>query len=245
MRIDTKSPAYVIAFTAIVAVVFTGTIMVLQVSTAGIVERNERLLRQRALVELFEVGNVADMSDQQIIAAYDKHISEGPTVVDAESGSEFPVLIGRRGEGDDAEIIGYAFPVEGVGFWAKIAGFVRVSPDLQRIRGIVFTEQAETPGLGARITEQAWRERFKDLTAAEPEEGTQFIYIGGDQPGPEDKRYGRYVDSISGATQTAIAVENFLNEDLAAFVRAAKAADLGKADIMTQPGDREPVPQLP
>ena len=86
---------------------------------------------------------------------------------------------------------------------------------------MVFIEQAETPGLGGRITEDAFEQQFKGLNAAPPEQGRQYIYVARERPeNRNDPRFGRSVDAITGATQTSMAVERLLNADLEQFRRA-------------------------
>jgi Na+-transporting NADH:ubiquinone oxidoreductase subunit C len=121
------------------------------------------------------------------------------------------------------ELIGIAFPISGVGFWNLISGYFAVTPDGSKAIGVVFIQQGETPGLGGRITEQPWRKQFQGLNIAPPEGGGKFIYIGSAAPGAAQAS-GRSVNAITGATQTSVAVENFLNADLARFHRAMAAA---------------------
>ena len=55
----------------------------------------------------------------------------------------------------------YIIPVYGNGLWDEIWGFVAVENDFNTIRGVVFDHKAETPGLGARITDEEIQNRFK------------------------------------------------------------------------------------
>ena len=128
---------------------------------------------------------------------------------------------------DKANVLGYAFDVSGVGFWARIDGYLAVTPDLGRVIGVVFLQHSETPGLGGRLTEARWRGKFRGLDVTAPAAGGPFLTIGGEVPaGPESPRYGRHVEAITGATGTSTAVATFLNQRIAEFRRAAKAAGL-------------------
>ncbi len=63
-----------------------------------------------------------------------------------------------------------------------------------------------------------------------PPSGRAFVYVGQTRPaGPDDPRYGRSVDAITGATQTSRAVERFVNESIGRFRRAAAAAGMIEA----------------
>jgi len=221
MKPDVNSPAYVLAFAAVASGLFTAAIMSLHAATQGVVERNEQAYEQRALLEVFGLTETA---------AAGREVRRGREITDPDSGTAFELIEGYRVDeaGGRKELIGYAFPVWGVGFWAQIRGYLAVDSRLERIIGIVFVQHSETPGLGGRITERAWRAKFRGLLAGDPVEGGRHVYIGGDKPaGPSSPAFGRRVDAITGATGTSAAVERFLNERITQFRRAAKAAGVG------------------
>ncbi len=230
MRVDTASPTYVIGFSALAAIVFTGTIMSLHVATQGAVERNERLLHDKALVELFSLGDINELTGEQITELVSKRIvTSDKEITDPQTGWSFKPVYAYKtdavaGEGEsrsDENLIGLAFPIAGVGFWAPIRGLMAVTPDAKKVVGVVFLSQRETPGLGGRITESKWRKQFVGLDITDPGDDKPFIYIGRTEAsGESDPKFGRRVDAITGATQTSMAVEGFINESLRRFARA-------------------------
>lgn len=237
MTIDTSRPGYVILFAGLVSAVFTAGIMTLHVATAERVERNKELLQARAEVELFGLGDVRAMSDREIVETARRRIAVR-AIRHPETGREFKLLEAYDPDKDsaDAKIAGRGFYISGSGFWARIRGLLALKPDLTEIIGVAFLDHSETPGLGARITERAFRDQFKGLKATPPAQGGRFIYIDATGPtGPGDPRYGRHVDAITGATGTSAAVERFVNEDLRQFRGAAEAAGLvGKGAAVTR-----------
>ena len=52
-----KSPVYVVLFAAVVSGAFTAVIMALHVATEPVVVANQRLSTEKALVELFGLGD--------------------------------------------------------------------------------------------------------------------------------------------------------------------------------------------
>jgi electron transport complex protein RnfG len=62
-------------------------------------------------------------------------------------------------------LAGFALPAEGNGYQATIKLMIGLSADLESITGIEVLEQVETPGLGGRISEHAFQEQFRGLTA--------------------------------------------------------------------------------
>jgi len=234
-----KSRAYVILFAAGVSGVFTAAIMALHVATEPIVERNERLLTERAIVELFGLGDVGQLSGDETEALYDRRVRRA--TIAKGTPEEMEVLLAYSQDlpsdaegdpGDKARLKGYGVPIRGVGFWAVIEGYLAVTPDAARTLGIVFLRHSETPGLGGRITEDQFRRWFRPggahedgLNVTPPPQGEPYIDIGPpvETTAPRDDRH---VDALTGATGTSNAVADFLNEDLARFRRALAAEGL-------------------
>jgi Na+-transporting NADH:ubiquinone oxidoreductase subunit C len=239
MKANLTSPPYVIGYTAALAAVFTAAIMTLTWATSGAVRRQQELLRRRALVEILLTGpaapakgeRIAELPAERINALFEAHVVTGH-LRDPATGQDIELLtayardVHTHPPGRGNPVLGYAFPISGVGFWATIRGYLAVSPDGARTLGIAFLDHAETPGLGGRITEQGFRDQFIGLDVSKPV-GGRFVIIGRDRPTSQaDPRYGRFVDAITGATGTSLAVERFLNADLARFRQAAAAAGL-------------------
>jgi Na+-transporting NADH:ubiquinone oxidoreductase subunit C len=239
MKLDTKKPLYVLVYVVLISAVFTAAIVAVQIATAGRVERNERMRRYRAIVKLFaarwSIADPADLSEDRIIELYEKRIDATARLVDRTQKPPLDLRLYRAYASErKADLVGVAFRVGGNGFWAPIKGYMAVDPKYQHALGIVFVEQKETPGLGGRITEPLFTDQFsatvrkqKDkvpLAVTLPRKGAErskVIYIGrGQSAGPQDPRHGRSVDAITGATQTSLAVERFLNEDLRRLQKA-------------------------
>jgi Na+-transporting NADH:ubiquinone oxidoreductase subunit C len=264
MKFDiNKSPAYVIFYAAAISLVFTAAIMALYQATLPTVKANQRLARDRALLELFglaEADRLEEMSAEEIAGLVDRRIAgrlaaEGEAaeagarrepirITDPETGGTINLLVAFREdlpEGaepawrDGEKVLGYAFEVQGVGFWATIRGLLAVDAELERIIGLQILEHSETPGLGGRIAEEEFQEQFnpggqpggqEKLLLEPPPEGGQWIYISHATPSEGSRTWNRHVDAISGATGTSVAAEKFLNRDIARFYRAARAAGL-------------------
>ncbi len=103
------------------------------------------------------------------------------------------------------DTIGFAFQARGTGYSDEIRLMVGLQKNLQELNGIFVLEQTETPGLGARITEQDFRRHFEGLHF-DPESPN----IGIVDRDPDD----REVQAITGATISAEAVVNIINRAL-------------------------------
>lgn len=247
MKLNTKHPLYVMFYAAVVSMAFTGAIMSMHAATQWIVERNERLARQRAVIEALNLHEGRQLTDDQVADLFRRHVEPvGPKLVDPETGVVFndgdpdteATTYAAYREDPDAgrSLMGYALPIGGVGFWAQIDGLLAVTPDTRKVLGIYFLRHQETPGLGGRITEEKWRDQFRGLTIPpQPIRDSRYILIGGEAASSGEERYS--VDAITGATGTSTAVEAFLNLRIARFRRAASDARLID---MPDPNDARP-----
>lgn len=116
---------------------------------------------------------------------------------------------------------GYGFPLRGKGLWGTISAFGVISSDLIRMVGIDFTEQVETPGLGARITETGFKSYFRNLDLS------GFLDASTEQPavvmvGKKDRTNVEWstnsIQAITGATQTCNGVLKMVNTDLGFYI---------------------------
>lgn len=87
-------------------------------------------------------------------------------------------------------------PVSGTGYQSMIHAYLALEPDLRTVAALTIIEQAETPGIGARIAEPDWQSRWPGREIAD-EAGRIMIRV------VQDGAEGPYeVDGISGATRT-------------------------------------------
>jgi Na+-transporting NADH:ubiquinone oxidoreductase subunit C len=105
-----------------------------------------------------------------------------------------------------------AFEIYGSGLWGPIHGIIALEPDLKTIKGITLIHQEETPGLGGRIAEAEFLDRFKAKTIL-----PKLII---QPPGKASK--DNEVDGITGATLSCKAFEEILNSEVEKYVSAIK-----------------------
>lgn len=102
----------------------------------------------------------------------------------------------------------YVLPVEGMGLWGTMYGFVAIDKDLNTIQGLTFYKHKETPGLGAEIDNPNWKAKWPGRRVYD-ESGTIAIkVIKGPAASPEEAPHE--VDGLSGATLTSNGVTNLL-----------------------------------
>lgn len=116
-----------------------------------------------------------------------------------------PVYLVRDGDALDRIIL----PVHGYGLWSTMYGFLALSGDAQEVRGLVFYQHAETPGLGGEIDNPRWRERWIGRQVFGDEGEVQLRVVrGGVDPASPMANWA--VDGISGATLTSEGVSNMV-----------------------------------
>ncbi len=108
-----------------------------------------------------------------------------------------------------------AFEFHGMGLWGSIDGTVALSPDLEQIRGISIVHQVETPGLGGRIAEAVFLNRFESKKVA------AGLIV---QP-PGKATADNEVDGITGATLSCKAFEEILNAEIKKYVSIIKESE--------------------
>lgn len=112
---------------------------------------------------------------------------------------------------EEDQLVGYCFPFVGQGLWGTVHGYITVDVAGAEILGIAFTENEETPGLGARIDDLWFKEQFRGLDIT-----GQGTYVSFDISSESS------LATISGATLTVNAIEATLNEAITDLKRVLK-----------------------
>ncbi len=112
---------------------------------------------------------------------------------------------------------GWVAKVSGQGYADKVELLVGLSPKADKITGLFVLDQKETPGLGAKIVERAWRGQF---TGKATTRLFMAVKDGADEP--------HEIDAVTGATissKTVCAIINKTVTDLKAPLIGQLAAD--------------------
>ena len=157
---------------------------------------------------------------EQLVLSKEGEVKEGVSAFEVDLAKElkkkdteqnFPLYVAEV-EGETYFII----PLRGAGLWNAIFGYIALKDDVNTIKGAVFDHLGETPGLGAEITQEWFRERFAEEKIFD--EDGNFIGVsvvkGSADPSKEDHK----VDGISGATITGDGVTNMISERLRHYI---------------------------
>lgn len=146
-----------------------------------------------------------DGQEKEGVNAFDVDLAKELKKVDTEQ--NYPLYI--------AEVDGetyYIIPLRGAGLWNAIFGYIALQDDVNTIKGAVFDHLGETPGLGAEITQEWFRERFTDEKIFN--ENGELIGVSVVKGNSSTSKDDNKVDAISGATITGDGVSDMISERL-------------------------------
>ena len=104
----------------------------------------------------------------------------------------------------------YVVPLYGRGLWGGISGYLALKKDFDTVYGAYFTHESETAGLGARIVEEEFQDKFKNKKAF-ADSTFQKVALSLSKK-VEDKEH--QVDAITGATLTSNGVSKMFLSSL-------------------------------
>jgi len=244
-----QSNTYIIVYSAVLTIIL-GLLLSGSAQVLGPWQQEAIALdkKKQILGAVISAEEIAAMSPEQVNAFYSSRISS--TVVDI-TGKEvtaegvsaekveiakdykkpaeertYPVFI-YHAEGNPEAVESYIFPMYGAGLWDAIWGYLALDTDLNTIKGITLAHAAETPGLGARITEAKVQGRYVNKKIFDESGSLVTVMM---QKG-ENKDYSsdpHKVDGMSGATITGNGVNNMLKAYMGCYEAYIKAKSAPK-----------------
>ncbi len=175
---------------------------------------NQNLYQEIAVTTSGEVEAVYSDGKQQSgsIRPFDISIKELlKTIEDVKAGKStkeplLPLFIIKHDSGGSL----YVFPVRGRGLWGPVWGNIALKDDLITVAGAKFDHQGETPGLGAEISTDDFKNQFINKKIFD--ENGNFTSIRVLKPGIASGEH--QVDAISGGTITSNGVSLMLETGL-------------------------------
>jgi len=228
-----QSNTYIIGFSLVLTIILGGLLsgvsQVLGPTQKKAVELDTKKQILGAIPS--EKAALADMTAEQVTARYEEVISSSVTnlngdivtedaagnaiiaeKVNIEKNYKLPVeerlfpVFKYTADGNEA----YILPTFGAGLWDAIWGFVAISSDFNTIQGISMAHRGETPGLGARITEDEIQARYIGKQILDNSGDLVSITMIKGEKNPESKIGPHKVDGMAGATITGVGVNNML-----------------------------------
>jgi Na(+)-translocating NADH:ubiquinone oxidoreductase C subunit len=234
-----------VGFMVIVSVVFITVLASVNEMTKARINRNFEIEQTKAMFYAFNIfpegvddstlsssSITADIpwSEEQVLQAKEtrlRHITI-PISENLKDVVRDSFLEGRdsveifEGLDEQGEVVAYGLFLVGKGLWGTIEGFGVISADLNKMVGIDFTKQVETPGLGARITEQEYKYFFRNLDLSEfgrSDSDRLPVVMVKKKEKTNVEESTNSVQAITGATQTSQGVLNMVNSNLRVYIQ--------------------------
>ena len=238
---NTNSNVYTIVYTTIIVVVAAA---VLAIAAMALKPRQDANIKAETISQMLTAAgfsskeDLAKLGNDQVLAMYSQNAKAAFLIdkdgnktgeLETESGNielqdnlkqenkniaagdpSLPVYVFEK---DGAEI--NVIPCYGAGLWGPIWGYIAFNADCNEIVGAYFDHESETPGLGAKIKDEAWfREQFigKKVDFSKPEDSFNIVK-GGAPAGNESA-----VDAITGATMTCNGLDAALDTWFKAYI---------------------------
>ena len=228
---NTNSNAYTVIYTTLVVVVVAAVLAFTAMQLKPSQDANAKAETLRQMMSAAQIKPTDELyatKNAGVLQLYADNIDHAYTI--GLDGSQNGILSTDKGSielvdnlkpqdkaiknGGEATLPVYVFksgktviPVYGAGLWGPVWGYIAFEPDGKTIAGAYFDHDSETPGLGAKIRDEAWfREGFAGkqvaFSAAEP-----FVLA----KNATGSGAANAVDAITGATMTSKGLGDALN----------------------------------
>jgi Na+-transporting NADH:ubiquinone oxidoreductase subunit NqrC len=150
---------FTIFFMFIVTFVFISGLTVVNLFTQDTIKINEEVRLQKSILKAAGMESIPQ-SPQKIQAMFDDTNLEPEEL--SEPDEEGPIFVNGYYEVNVKEQSIYVFRVVGPGLWGEIELLIGFEGDGETMTGLEVYQQNETPGLGARITEESFKSQFEN-----------------------------------------------------------------------------------
>jgi RnfABCDGE-type electron transport complex G subunit len=192
-----ESKAWMLGLLLILSVICSASLAYVNIKTGPIIRRNEEIKRMMTVLNVF--GATYDpLDDRSITGTYRSRITE-----EAENG----LLVFHEKESGKT-----ALQLSGSGFQGTITVVVALKGDT--VSGFRIISQNETPGLGSRISGEAFQKQFVGKKVSE-----------GITPVKSGKAGLKEFDAITGATESSKALARILNYGFTRYFQKAKQGE--------------------
>ncbi|MFK7900963.1 MAG: NADH:ubiquinone reductase (Na(+)-transporting) subunit C [Cyclobacteriaceae bacterium] len=226
-----QSNGYIIGFSAVLTIVLGG-LLALAATKLKEPQRIQQELDTKKKI-LGAVMNIPEGVD--VLDFYDKNIEsmvvdtkgnllEGVNAEDINVRKEYkktnasdkrlPVFK-FKSQVHEGQVEAYILPIYGNGLWDEIWGYIALADDFNSLKGAIFDHKAETPGLGARITDAEIQNRFKGKRISDADGNLVCVRMLKGEGNEVNATDYNVVDGLSGATMTS----NGVNAMLESYVK--------------------------
>lgn len=226
------SNRYITIYTVIMTLIVSVVLAMIVTGLKPVHDANEEVFKKRDIFRAIKDQLGADldkMRDKEVLDLFGQKIEQ--VVIDANGKvvegvkaenidmakeekkpleqRQYPIFIFKGDQGST-----YLVTVRGNGLWDKIWGTIAIKDDFNTITGASFGHAAETPGLGAEITDNpAFPKQFQGKTIYDGSEYVSVSVVKGGVKNPSHQ-----IDAITGATITSNGVTEMMVRGLKIYL---------------------------
>ncbi len=228
-----RSNLYTFIFITIVTIICAGLLSSAAYFLKEKQQTNVEVDMKKNILKAVKLLEDEKMSQQEILDSYNNNIEsyvvnnlgiiielpEGISVADIDPEKEdtkpvnerlYPIYVKKI----DSEISAYCVPIIGKGLWSTMYGYLALEPNLNKILGITFYKQGETPGLGSEVESKSFQNKFIGKEIWDKDDNLVSINIMKLEPATDSPNIQHEIAGISGATKTGEGVMYLLLKDL-------------------------------
>lgn len=224
MKLNTNSNTYTIVYASVMVIVVAFCLAFVSDSLRARQEANVANDKRSQILAALNIRNVENVQEEydrvllhdMVVDVNGKKLQDdGGFDVDSkeiqakdDAAKRLPVYLCKV----DNDTV-YVLPLFGRGLWGELWGYLALADDLRTVYGVYMSHASETAGLGARITEEQFQEKFvKKNVFGEGDFATVLLGVKKKVENPESE-----VDAITGATLTSDGVDNMFKTSLAPY----------------------------
>ena len=202
-KLNTNSNAYIIIYSTILVVVVAFLLAFVSSSLKDKQEANVKLDKEKQVLNSL---NLRDKSDTEAHALFNKVVTKIDSI--GEGKDRKPYIFYCEVDGQQK----YVFPLQGMGLWGGISGYIALDADKNTVFGAYFNHESETAGLGAEIKDSKdWQNKFIGKKVFDAD-GNVALSVVKDVKKPEHQ-----VDAVTGATLTSNGVSEMLQKGFSEY----------------------------
>lgn len=246
-----QSNTYIIVFTAILTIILGGLLSLANQGLKPMQDRSIEIDTKRQI--LGAVVDTEEMTNDEILEYYGATIKSivvdinGDQIEENEKGEPivaeeidiaknfkkpkeeraYPVFVYHKKGSEKVE--SYVFPIYGNGLWGPIWGYIALETDFNTVKGAKFAHASETPGLGARITENAVQDRYAGKKLYDEEGNLRSVIMLKGENNPESMLDEHHIQGMSGATITGKGVTEMIENYIGYYQGYIDKAKSGEA----------------
>lgn len=221
MKFNTNSNVYTIVYASVMVIIAAFLLAFVASVLKSPQEANVANDKRGQILSSLNIRNVNDVTDEyNKVILHDLILDANGQVIKEDGGFEveskditaknpadkkLPLFVAKVNN----DTI-YVVPLYGRGLWGGISGYLALKKDFDTVFGSYFTHESETAGLGARIVEEEFQEKFIGKKAFSDSTFQKVALVLSKKiENPEHE-----VDAITGATLTSNGVSEMFQTSL-------------------------------